>query len=189
MIREPRYFLAAIAVVLSAGFVPAQQPRPLGSTPIPTQKDLEEERQFIEGVVDPKNTLDLIEGRTRIILLKAAPFRTQVADPSVMTFRLLEPHGKQMTVIGQKPGITVLNLWFTDPENKDKDKILSYLVRVLPDPEAKARMLASLKVLEADVNRTFPDSRVRLNPVGGKVILSGQAHDAREAVLIQRVLK
>jgi pilus assembly protein CpaC len=161
----------------------------LGATPVPTEKDLEEFRQFIEGVVDPRNTLDLIEGRARVILLKATPTRTQIADPTVATFRILEPQGKQMTIIGLKPGITVLNLWFTDPKDKDRERILSYLVRVLPDPEAKERLEAIYKALEVEINKAFPNSRVRLTLVGDKLMVSGQAHDVRDAVLIPRVVK
>jgi pilus assembly protein CpaC len=161
----------------------------LGTTPVPTEKDLEEYRKFVEGVIDPKNTLDLIEGRTRIILLKATPFRTQIGDPSIATFRILEPDGKQMTMIGQKPGITVLNLWFTDPMNKGKETILSYLVRVLPDPEAKERLEAIYKALEGEINKAFPNSRVRLTLVGDKLMVTGQAHDVFEATQILRILR
>ena len=181
--------MVGLAAVLLAGGTAAQQPGRLGSTPVPTAQDLEDERQFIEGVVDPRNTLDLIAGRPRVILLKVTPTRTQIADPAIADFRLLEPQGKQMTIIGMKPGITVLNLWFTDPMNKDKEKILSYLVRVFPDPEAKERRAASYRALEGDINKTFPNSRVRLTLVGDKVILSGQVHDVRDAVLIPQVVK
>ncbi len=139
--------------------------------------------------MDPKNTLDLIAGRPRVILLKVTPTRTQIADPTIATFRILEPQGKQMTIIGVKPGITVLNLWFPDPMNKDKEKILSYLVRVLPDPEAKERLEAIYKALEVEINKAFPKSRVRLTLVGDKAFLSGRAHDVHEAVLIPRVVK
>ncbi len=161
----------------------------LGTTPVPTPKDLEEFSQFIEGVVDPRNTLDLIEGRARVILLKVTPIRTQIADPTIATFRILEPDGKQMTIIGVKPGITVLNLWFPDPMNKDKQKILSYLVRVLPDPEAKERLEAIYKALEIEINKAFPKSRVRLTLVGDKLMASGQAHDIYEATQIMRILR
>src|SRR5688572_13865069 len=36
-------------------------PNMLGATPRPTAKDLEEFNKFIDSVVDPKNTLDLVE--------------------------------------------------------------------------------------------------------------------------------
>jgi pilus assembly protein CpaC len=182
---------ALLATTVFAGIATAQTrtARPFGSTPKPTRQQLDEERRFVAGVVDPQNTLDLIVGRPRVILLKATPTRTQVADESVATFRVLEPDAKQMTVIGAKPGITVLNLWFQEPAAKDKEKILSYMVRVLPDPEAKQRVAAGYTVLANEINRAFPDSRVRFSPVGSAVILSGQAHDIAQAAKIVRVAK
>lgn len=181
--------VTSLVVVLGTGLATAQSPRKLGSTPTPTVQELERERQFIAGVVDPQNTLDLIAGRTRVILLKETPTRTHIADTAIASFRLLPLDGKQMIVLGARPGITVLKLWFADPQVKDRELILSYLVRVLPDPEAKARLAASYKALEAEVNTAFPNSRVRLDLVGDKVKMSGQAHDVREAGLIQRVIK
>jgi len=161
----------------------------LGSTPIPTPQDLEDIKKFVEGVVDPRNTLDLIQGRARVIILKATPRITQISDPAIASFRLLEPEGNQMVIIGSQPGITVLNLWFVDPDNKGKDKILSYLVRVLPDPEAKERLEAIYKALEAEINKAFPKSRVRLRLVGDKLVVSGQAHDVYDATQILRVVR
>jgi pilus assembly protein CpaC len=160
----------------------------LGTTPVPTEKDLEQFRQFIDGVIDPRNTLDLVEGRARIILLKATPKRTQIVDESVANFRVLEPDGRQMTIIGLKAGITVLNLWFADPKQKDQDVVLSYLVRVFPDPEAKERLEAVYKALEQEINRAYPRSRVRLTLIGDKIMVSGQAHDIVEAHQIIRIV-
>ncbi len=159
----------------------------LGATPVPTEKELAEFRRFVGGVVDPQNTLDLIQGRARVILLKATPTRTQIADPSIVAFRILEPEGRQVTMIGQKPGITVLNLWFVDPDDKDKEVILSYMVRVFPDPEEKERLEAIYRALELEINKAFPNSRVRLNLIGDKLMLSGQAHDIQEAHQILRI--
>ena len=161
----------------------------LGATPVPTEKDLEEYKRFIDGVIDPKNTLDLITGRARLIILKATPTRTQIADPLVASFRLIEPQGQQMTIIGSRPGTTVLNLWFADPDKKDKEVVLSYLVRVLPDPEAKERLEAIYKVLETEINKAFPRSRVRLALVGDKLMITGQAHDIAEATQILRIAR
>lgn len=161
----------------------------LGATPVPTAQDIERFRQFIEGVVDPQNTLDLIQGRSRVILLKATPTRTAIAEPGIASFRLLEPLGNQMLIIGVRPGTTVLNLWFQDPMNKDKETILSYLVRVFPDPEAKERLEAIYKALENEINKAFPNSRVRLKLVGDKLLVSGQAHDIYDATQILRIAR
>ncbi len=182
--------LAVLVVASCCANEARAQSRPvLGSTPVATPAQLEQERRFIGGVVDPQNTLDMIAGRPRVILLKEAPKRTQIADETVMVLKLLGPDGKQMLVMGQKPGITVLNLWFADPTAKSGEKILSYMVRVLPDPEEKARFAARLATLEGEVNRTFPNSTIRLMPVSDKVILSGQTHDIVETGTIRRVLK
>lgn len=181
--------LTTLVTLLLAGVASGQPPRTLGSTPVPTPAEQAEFNRFVEGVVDPRNTLDLIAGRPRLILLKGHPSRTQIADPAVARFRLLPPPGVQMTVMGLQPGLTVLNLWFPDPAAPGRERVLSYLVRVLPDPEAKARAAAALKALEAELNRAFPDSRVRLGLVGDKVTISGQPHDVAEATKILHVLQ
>jgi pilus assembly protein CpaC len=182
-------WLAAVSLVFPAAVSPAQQPGRLGSTPQPTAKDLELERQFVAGIVDPQNTLDLIAGRPRVILLKACPTRTLVADPSLVGIKLLEPAGTQLLVLGSKPGITVLNLWFTESAAQAKDRILSFHVRILPDPEAKDRRAAQLKVLENEINAVFPNSTIRIIPVADKVLLRGQTQDVRDAQRIPHLIK
>jgi pilus assembly protein CpaC len=160
---------------------------PLGSTPVPTPDDLKEFGQFIEGVVDPRNTLDVIEGRTRLILLKSTPTQTQIADESIAAFNLLGQ--RQLTVLGKKVGTTVLTLWFPDPVDKTKEKILSYLVRVLPDPEVKERLEKVYVALEKELARVFPDSHIRLTLVGDKLVVQGQAKDIAEATQILRIIR
>jgi len=164
-------------------------PARLGGTPVPTPEELAEYKQFVDRVVDPRNTLDLIEGRARLIVLKAVPTRTQIADDGVAALRQLEPQGTQLTVIGRRTGTTVLNLWFTDPAAPGREKVLSYLVRVLPDPEVKERQEANYKALEAELNAAFSRSRVRLSLVGDKLMVSGQAHDIFEATQIVRIVR
>ena len=164
----------------------------LGATPVPTPQDLQLIRQYVEGVVDPRNTFDLIQGRSRVILLKDIPTITQIADPNIASFRLLEPRpgqvGTDMIIIGSRVGTTVLNLWFEDPTQKGKQKILSYLVRVLPDPELKDRLEAIYQALEIEINKAFPNSRVRLKLVGDKLMVSGQAYDIHDAYQILRIV-
>ena len=163
----------------------------LGATPVPTPQVLEEQQRFIQEVIDPGNTLDLISGRARLIILKQPPIRTQVVDVSVAEFNLVDADtkGLQLTILGKRVGTTVLNLWFTDPANKDRERVLSYLVRVFPDPEEKTRLEAVYKVLENEINKAFPNSRIRLTLVGDKLMVSGQAHDIYEATQILRLLQ
>lgn len=161
---------------------------PVGTTPQATEEDLKKFRQFIDGVIDPMSTLDVIEGRARLLMLKEVPTQFQLVDPTVVSSNQLNDP-KQFSVLGRKPGTTVLNLWFKDPKDDKKEVILSYLVRVLPDPEAKARLERVYKALEEEINKAFPKSRVRLTLVGDKLMVSGQAHDIYDASEIMRVLR
>lgn len=162
-------------------------PGPLGATPIPGPKDIEEQNRFIQGVVDPKYTLDLIQGRARLIQLKQVPTQTQIGDDAIAEMRLIGQ--QEITIIGRRIGTTVLNLWFADPNDKAKERVLSYLVRVLPDPELKDRLDAMYKALEREINVMFPNSRITLKMVGDKLVVSGQAHDIFEASQILRILR
>jgi len=162
-------------------------PGPLGATPKATDEQLKVYNQFVESIVDPGHTIDLVLGRTRLILLKETPSQVQVADEAIMGHNLLAP--KQFIIIGRQIGTTVMTLWFPDPKDKNKDVILSYLVRVIPDPEQKKRLEAIYHALEIEINKAFPDSRIKLSLVGDKLVISGQAKDVAEATQILRIAR
>jgi pilus assembly protein CpaC len=162
-------------------------PGVMGGTPVPTKKDLEEISRFVKEVVDPRSTLDLIQGRARLVILKETPKRVQIANEDTAVFNLVTP--KEITLIGKAVGVTVLNLWFADPNDNTKDKVLSYMVRVLPDPETKLRLEATYKALEVEINKSFPDSVVHLKLVGDKVLVTGQARDIADATNIMKLVR
>jgi pilus assembly protein CpaC len=135
---------------------------------------------------DPESTLDLICARTRLMVLKETPTRVQFADPRVAAGTLLTP--KELSLVGKVAGTTVLTLWFTDPKDK-KEKVLTYQVRVLPDPETKGRLERVYKALQDEINHLFPDSTIHLNLVGDKLVASGQAKDIAEATQILRIIR
>ncbi|HKB06591.1 MAG TPA: pilus assembly protein N-terminal domain-containing protein, partial [Gemmataceae bacterium] len=160
---------------------------PLGTTPRPTPEDLREIGQFVDTVIDPKNTLDLVQGRTRLVLLKQTPTQTQIADETVASYSLLGQ--RQLSLLGRRVGTTVLTLWFPDPMDKTKEKIISYLVRVIPDPEEKERLQRVYEELEREIARVFPDSHIKLTLVGDKLVVRGQAKDVAEATQILRIVR
>ena len=49
---------------------------PLGTTPKPSPETLRKFGQYVERVIDPENTLDVIVGRPRVIVLKQNPVRS-----------------------------------------------------------------------------------------------------------------
>jgi pilus assembly protein CpaC len=154
-------------------------------TPVPSAKDLEEINRYVEEVIDPRSTLDLIQHRPRLLKLKENPTRTQIGDPKIAQLEVLGQ--KQLSILGSQVGSTVLNLWFKDGE--DKERVLSYLLRVVPDPEQRARLDAVYKALAQEINHAFPDSHVCLTLVGDKVVVSGQAKDVADAAQIIRVVE
>jgi pilus assembly protein CpaC len=159
----------------------------LGKTPTPSPEDFAVQQAKVEGVIDPMFTLDLIEGRARIINLKEIPTQIQLADEGIATFAQLNP--RQLSITGKKTGTTVFNMWFADPKDKTKELILSYLIRVVPDPEVKERLEKAYKALEDEINKAYPNSRVKLALVGDKLIVSGQAHDIFDANQILRIAR
>ncbi len=162
-------------------------PAYLGSIPKPTEEQLKDYNALVETVIDPGHTLDVIVGRTRLIILKETPSQIQIADDSILGHNLLNP--KQLTVIGRRVGTTVLTVWFPDPKDRNKDKIISYLVRVLPDPTIKQRLEAAYRALVVEIKKVFPDSYIKLELVGDKLAVSGEVKDVFEAVQILRILR
>ncbi len=156
---------------------------PVGSTPRPTAEQIREAAQYVDpNIVDPAFTLEVVVGRPRLLILKQTPTRVQIADDRIANYNLLSE--RELSLLGLQVGTTVLNLWFPDLQDKTKQKIISYLVNVLPDPEYKLRLEQAMQALQEEINRTFPDSVVSLRLVGDKVVVMGQAKDIYEARMI-----
>jgi pilus assembly protein CpaC len=154
--------------------------------PTPTSKELEQYNRFVQELIDPRNTIDLQIGRTRLLVLKSAPKRVQMGDETVASSAVISP--TELALLGKVAGSTVLNLWFADPANPNKEVVLSYLIRVFPDPQAKARLEAIYKAVEGEINHAFPDSHVCLFLVGDKLVVTGEARDIAEATQIIRII-
>jgi pilus assembly protein CpaC len=165
---------------------PAAEPTP-GATPVASAEVQKEYGQFVTSMIDPQTTLDLVAGRPRVLVLADAPKRVQVGDEKIVGFEQLPPN--ELVLTPKSVGTTVLNLWFPDPADDSKNKILSYLVRVFPDPQAKERLRGSCQTLADEINRAFPESRVTLFPVGDKLAVSGYARDAAQATQILQIAR
>jgi pilus assembly protein CpaC len=177
----------------SGAFGPAQIRLPLlggvtpssGVTPHPSTAVLDRFKQFVDGTIDPENTLDLMQGRPRVLILKQSPLRVQLADDHVASYTIVTP--TEISVVGNHVGSTVLNLWFTDSQG-GRASVLSYLVRVIPDPEQKERLDRVYRALEGEINRAFPNSAIKLALLGDKLVVTGEAKDIVEATQILRVV-
>jgi pilus assembly protein CpaC len=169
---------------LGAGVTP-----PVGTTPIPSKEEEQQRLKYVDRFIDPAYTIELVENQPRLLYLKEVPFRIQVGDETVMTYTIIGQTPRELSLLGRRTGVTVLNLWFGDREDLSKQTVLSYKVNVLPDPEAKERLERVYKALEDEINRAFPDAFVCLFLVGDKVVLTGQAKDAIEATKILQIVR
>lgn len=159
--------------------------RRIGATPEPTPQTLQLYNQFVERTIDPDNTLDLVKGRPRVLVFKQPPIRVQIGDEKIANFDPITD--RELSVIGYETGDTVLNVWFADPAAPGQQRVLSYLVRVVPDPEAKERLERVYKGLELEINRSFPNSAVQIALVGDKMVVRGEAKDIVEAAQILQI--
>lgn len=157
--------------------------------PRPGSESAREIANFIERTVDAEFLFDLNVGIPRIVVFKEAPRRVQMDGDEkspIATFTVISQ--KEISFVGKKPGRTVLNLWFTDPKDPTKQKIISYLVRVFPDPRATEQIERYYQILERSINEHFPNSRINLKVMGNKLLVCGQAHDVFEAAQILRIV-
>ncbi|MDX2175866.1 MAG: pilus assembly protein N-terminal domain-containing protein [Candidatus Sumerlaeia bacterium] len=158
----------------------------LGAAPRPTPEVAGKFSQYIEQAVDPEATLDLVQGRSRLLKLRRVPIRVETPNERLLSVIILSE--REISVYGKEVGTTTLNITFTDISDPSKTTVLSYLVRVLPDPEERVRLERIYKALEKEVNDGFPNSFVELSLVGDKLVVRGQARDAREADQIMKIL-
>src|SRR5262249_17430617 len=89
--------------------------------------------QFVIKTIAPEAALDLIVGVPKILVLKSIPRRIRVEDAEngIAMYTLLSD--RELSVVGKKPGRTVLNLWFEDSSDLAGEKVLSYRVHVFGD--------------------------------------------------------
>jgi pilus assembly protein CpaC len=160
---------------------------PAGATPVTTPDVQKEYDQYVKSIVDPQTTLDLVVGRARLMVLASAPQRVLVGDERIAVTEEVSP--TELSLKAKAVGTTVLNLWFADPLDESKHKVLSFLVRVYPDPQTKERLRDEYRVLADEINRVFPQSQVSLTTVGDKLSVSGQAKDVAEAAQILRIVR
>lgn len=159
----------------------------LGRTPRPGAKTAEKYDKYFTGLVDPEATLDLIRGRTRLLMLKETPKRIAIGDDAIAEYNLISKD--QIMLMGRSVGVTVMTLWFADPKDASKEDILTYHVRVLPDPSEKEQLERTYKALQDQINCAFPNSVICLHLVGDKLVVTGQAHDIAEASQILKIIR
>jgi pilus assembly protein CpaC len=104
-----------------------------------------------------------------------------VTDPSLVQIVQFGP--TEFELIGESIGSTTLTLWFGEPD--DEQQVLRYLIRVSAEQDLGR---AEYGELQDRINELFPNSMIQLIPVLDKLIVRGQARDAKEAAEILSIL-
>jgi pilus assembly protein CpaC len=148
--------------------------------PAPTEATRQLYGKFVERTVDPQSRLDLIVGHPRIFVFAETPKRIYLPDEQVAAYQIISD--TEISLVGLRPGTTVLNVWVADPDAKPKgERILSYLVTVVPPPQQKEQLEARYLALQKEINGAFPCSTIELSLIGDRLVVRGMAKDAIEA--------
>ncbi len=161
--------------------------RTFGSTPQPTDTTLERYERVVDRTVEADNVFDLVVGRPRLLVFNKIPIRVQIPNEEIAYHTVISKY--ELSVTGVAPGSTTLNVWFPSDDDPDQHEVLSYLVRVIPDPETRRRTEEMYSALETEINAAFPESRIELALVGDKLAVRGQAKDVIEAAQIISVVQ
>jgi len=160
------------------------RPRRLRNVPVEIQQRPSERAAGMPfEVVSSSGELTVTRRRNKILRSRRNVRRVAVVDASICDVIQFTP--REVSIIGKAQGATNVTFWF---ENEESEPV-TYLVRVIPDPEVQVERERQYQILEELVAELFPDSKVRLLPVADKLIVRGQAKGAEEAAQIMAVIR
>jgi pilus assembly protein CpaC len=155
-------------------------PLPAGlEPPVPTEATRQLYDKFLQRTVDPQVRLDLIIGHPRILVFAETPKRIYLPDEQTAVYQVISD--TEISLVGIRPGTTVLNVWVADPDAPKGERILSYLITVVPPPRQREELDARYHALQKEINQAFPCSTVELSLIGDRLVVRGMAKDAIEA--------
>lgn len=126
--------------------------------------------------------VSVIQRRSQLIVTRSRIVQAAVADPSIID--IVQHSPTELSILGEGLGSTTLTIWF---ENNPEPLI--YLVKTLRDPSLDDQLRIDYGKLEQHIATHFPNSKVHLYPVSGKIIVKGQARDSQEAAQILEIIR
>ena len=191
--HRPEMFLVGVMVALVTSSALGQ-----GTSELPVSSRLNASNQhnkearrkestLIQDVVDPELIFRVAPKQSRLLRTKSSIARLAITDPSLVEVNEFGPN--EVEIIGLKSGETTMTLWFDDNGRNftgvgEQSSVLRYLVKVDAGLVVQQQADAEYAELQARMNELFPQSQVQLFPIGNKLILRGQARDAKEAAEI-----
>lgn len=127
--------------------------------------------------------LKVISNRSIVLRTRYNLYRTAVVDPSICDIIQFNP--REISIIGRAVGSTHVTFWFEDGTFKP----VTFTVNTMPDPSVRDRRAEQFKLLEQQIAKLFPNSKISLILLANKLIIRGQARSAEEASEILRIVR
>lgn len=137
------------------------------------------ERALIADIRETELTLDVEPKTSKVIRTRRPVARISITHPEMLMVTQFSP--TELELIGLAPGETSLTFWFSPTDGQGDAEMLRYLVRVGFNEGEEEELRIQYRALERKINELFPNSLVRLIPIGDKLVVRGQARDSREA--------
>ncbi|MCR5165402.1 MAG: pilus assembly protein N-terminal domain-containing protein [Thermoguttaceae bacterium] len=151
-----------------------------------SEQALDEEENETVGpftIYRESEELKVITNRSLVLRTRYNLYRTAVVDPSVCDIIQFNP--RELSIIGRAVGSTHVTFWFEDGTYKP----VTFTVNTLPDPSIRDRRAEQFKLLEQQIAKLFPNSKITFILLANKLIIRGQARSAEEASEILRIVK
>lgn len=120
-------------------------------------------------VQSPNERLEMSLNSSRIVTLDKKISQTQIGNPEMLALTVISP--TQIQVSAKMNGVTQVNLW-------DENKNL-YTIDVLVHSDARE--------LDMLLRSTFPNSALKVTPVGDSLLISGQVDKNEHIARIMRI--
>lgn len=119
-------------LLIATCFAPAdaQPPRKKRTPPWyiePTPETLRKVDQLIDSVRDAETTIQVDPRKSRLIRTKRPVLRISITDPSVVEIIQYSP--TEFEIIGGRPGLTTMTIWFAPDPGSDKPKVVRGVLR------------------------------------------------------------
>lgn len=136
----------------------------------------------IDRLPNATEKLEVIHRRSQLMVTRQRVMRFAISDPSIIDIIQYSP--TELSIVGLGLGSTNLLYWF-----EGDIEPLIYEVTVVPDPALEEQRRIDYGRLERKLAILFPNSKVYLIPLSGKIIVKGQARDGEEASKILEIVR
>jgi len=142
------------------------------------------ELALIREIIEPEILMKIEPTKSKIIRTNYPIVRSAVSDPEIVDIQAFGSN--EFEVIGKGVGETSLTFWYELPNGQID--YLRYLVEVSDEGQKHKKNEKRYLKLQSRINEMFPNSQVFLVAIEDKVIVRGQARDAKEAADIMQML-